>query len=64
MLISNIEAFVKLARAAGIFVPNLYIYMSVPVTATLFSMHSMFPIHAMVIWLLNNNGEGINISST
>ena len=37
--------------------------MSVPVTATLFSMHSMFPIRAMVIWLLNNTKERVFISA-
>jgi len=35
----------------------IHIYMSFYVTTSLFSMHSMFPIHAIAIWLPNNTKE-------
>ena len=42
----------------------IHIYMSFLVTTSLFSMHSMFPIHAIAIWLPNNTKERGFVSET
>jgi len=43
-------------RAADIFASTSY--MSFPVTTSLFSIHSMFPIHTIAIWLLITQRRG------